>query len=80
MLCIRKFPVARKFMDKGEVEVSRFPLKFFCLKVSKNAEREPFTVSLTSGIEKNWMRGWGGGRSVKTFRRNFPIPRCQKNS
>ena len=49
-------------MDKREGEVSRFPLKFFCFKVSENAEREPFSVSLISGIKKNWMRGWGGGR------------------
>ena len=53
MLCIRKFPVAKKFIDKREGEVSRFPLKFFCLKVSKKAEGEPFSLSLISGIEKN---------------------------
>ena len=45
MLCIRKFPVAKKFMDKREGEVSRFPLKFFCLKVSKNAEGKHFSLS-----------------------------------
>ena len=53
MLCIREFPVAKKFMDKREGEVSRFPLKFFCRKVSKKAEGETFSLSLISGIEKN---------------------------
>ena len=27
----------------------------------KNAIGEPFSLSLISGIEKVWMRGWGGG-------------------
>ena len=27
----------------------------------KNAVGEPFSLSLISGIEKIWMRGWGGG-------------------
>ena len=26
----------------------------------KNAVGEPFSLSLVSGIEKVWMRGWGG--------------------
>ena len=60
MLCFRKIPIVKKFLDKREGEVSRFSLKFFCLKVSKNAEGEPFSLSLISGIEKNWMRVWGG--------------------
>ena len=77
MLCFRKIPVAKKFMDKREGEVSRFPFKFFYLKASKNAEREPFSLSLISDIEKNWMRGWGG---VKTFPRKFPVCQCRKLS
>ena len=48
-------------MDKREGEVSRFPSKIFCLTVPKNAVGEPFSLSLISGIEKVWMRGWGGG-------------------
>ena len=81
MLCIRKFPVAEKFSDRREGEVSGFPLKFFCLKVSKNAEGETFSLSLISVIEKNLMRRWGGGvGSVKTFRRKFPVFQCRKNS
>ena len=27
----------------------------------KNAVGEPFSLSLLSGIEKVWTRGWGGG-------------------
>ena len=60
MLCIRKSPVAEKFMDRRVWEVPGFPFKFFYLKASQNAEREPFSLSLISGIENNWMRGWGG--------------------
>ena len=49
------------FMDKREGEVSRFSSKIFCLAVPKSAVGEPFSLSLISGIEKIWMRGWGGG-------------------
>ena len=61
MLCFRKFPVARKFMNKRGGGVSRFSVEFFCLAVPKNAVGEPFSLSLLSGIEKIWMRGWGLG-------------------
>ena len=44
VLCFGKFPVANKFMDKKEGEVSRFPSKIFCLTVPKNAVREPFSL------------------------------------
>ena len=65
MLCIRKSPVAEKFMDRREWEVPGFPFKFFYLKASQNAEREPFSLSLISGIEKVRIveLGEGGGES-----------------
>ena len=53
--------------------------EILCLKVSKNAEGEPFSLSLISGIEKKWMRGWGVG-SVKTFHRKFAVSQCRKVS
>ena len=54
---------------------------FFCLAVPKNAVGEPFSLSLISGIEKVWMRGWGGGgRSAKIFRRNFRVSQCRNFS
>ena len=40
-------------------EVSRFPSKIFCFTVPKNAVGERFSLSLLSGIEKVWIRGWG---------------------
>ena len=52
MLCFRKFPVAKKFMNKREGEVSRFHPKIFCLTVPKTAVGEIFSLSLISGIEK----------------------------
>ena len=52
MLCVRKFLVAKKFMDKMEGEVSRFPSKMFCLTVPKYAAEEYFSLSVIAGIEK----------------------------
>ena len=78
MLCFRKFLVAKKFMDKREGEVSRFLSKSFCLTVPKNAVGELFSLSLVSGIEEVWMRGWGG--SVKIFRGKFLFSQCRKIS
>ena len=39
--------------------MSQFSVELFCLTVLKNAVGEPFSLSLISGIEKVWMRGWG---------------------
>ena len=50
-LCFRKYPVAKKFMDKGG-EYQDFPSKIFCLTVPKNFVGESFSASLISGIEK----------------------------
>ena len=61
MLCFRKFLVAEKFMDKREGEVSRFTSKFFLSHSAEKFVEEPLGLSLISGIEKVWMRGWGGG-------------------
>ena len=67
MLCFRKIPVAKKFMDKkGGGENPDFPLKFFCLSAEK-LRRGPFSVSLISGIEKFYAsEGY-----VMIFRRKF---------
>ena len=51
VLCFRKFPVAKKFMDERG-EVSRFSSKIFCLTAPKKFVGEPFRVSLVSGVEK----------------------------
>ena len=54
MLCFRKFLVAKKFMDKRDGEVSRFPSKFFFLTVPKHIIEEPFCADFQeiSGGEK----------------------------
>ena len=54
MLCFRKILVAKKFMDKREGEVSRFPSKFFFLTVPKHIIEEPFCAEFQkkSGSEK----------------------------
>ena len=59
--------------------VSNSYVEFFCLTLSKTAVGELFSLSIISGIEKNWMRGWRGW-SVKTFRRKFPVSQCRKVS
>ena len=66
VLFLRKFPVAKKFLDKkGEYQIS--PSEFFCLTVPKKFLRESFSVALISGTEKVWIqRG-----SVKIFRGKF---------
>ena len=51
MLCFRKFLAVKKFMERREGEVSRFPSKIFCLTVPKNAVGEPLSISLIAGIE-----------------------------
>ena len=52
MLCFRKLPVAKKFLDKrGGVSIVSVEI-FICLTVQKNFIWEPFIVSLISGFEK----------------------------
>ena len=79
VLCFRKLPVAKKFMDKRGGEYQDFPSKIFCLTVPKNFVGEFFTVALISGTEKNWRRE-GVSRfyvekflshSTEKFRRGF---------
>ena len=71
MLCIRKFPVAKEFMDKGGGEYQDFSSKIFCLTVPKISVGESFTVALISVIEKVWIRGGGRGREYQDFPSKF---------
>ena len=48
--CFRKFGVSKSFMHNRGYH--NFPLKMFCLTVPKNIVKEPFSVSLFSGIKK----------------------------
>ena len=50
LLFLRKFLVSKSFMD--EKGVSRFSVESFSLTVPKNFVKEPFSVSLISGIKK----------------------------
>ena len=52
MLCFRKFPVAKKFMDKGGGRIKNFRRKIYYLTVTKNSVGEHFNVSLISGLDK----------------------------
>ena len=74
MLCFRKFPVAKKFMDKRGGSINSFRRKFFCLTVPKNFVWETFNVSLISGIEKIFAsEGY-----VTIFCQTFFVSQCQK--
>ena len=55
VLCFRKFPVAKNFMHEREGEYQDFPSNVFCLTVPKISVGEPFSVSLSSGIEKFYV-------------------------
>ena len=48
--CFRKIGVSKNFMHNRGYH--KFPSKFFCLTVPKNFVKEPFGVSLISGIKK----------------------------
>ena len=53
VLGFKKFPVAKKFMDKRGGGVSRFSIEIFLFHSAENFPRgESFSVSLISGIEK----------------------------
>ena len=58
--------------------MSRFSVDTFLSHSAEKRRRDPFSLSLNSGIEKVWMRGWGG--SVKVFRRKFLVSQCRKTS
>ena len=69
VLCFKKFPVAKNFLDK-RWEYPNFPPKNFGLSAEKR-RRDPFSLSLFWSIKKVWMRGWG--KSVKIFHRKFLV-------
>ena len=71
MQCFRKFPVAKKFMDKrgGGGGVSRFSVEFFCLSAEK-FRRGTFVLLQKFPLAKKFMdkRGRGVSRySVEFF-------------
>ena len=77
MLCFRKFPVAKTFMDKnGGGEYQKLPSKNFCLTVPKNFVKESFSVSLISGIEKIYAQEG----NITNFYRKFVVSQYRKTS
>ena len=70
MLCFRKFPVAKKFMDKRGGGVSTSSIENFLSHSDENFGRGggSFSVSLIVGTEKVWIREGGVSRfSVEVF-------------
>ena len=60
--CVSKSFSYRKILSLRR-EYHDFPSKVFCLTVPKYSVGESFSLSINSGIEKVWMRGWRGGVS-----------------
>ena len=78
MLCFRKFPAAKKFLDKKGGGVSRFSVEnFFVSQCRKNSQGEPFRVSLISDIEKFYASE--GYVTIFDFVSIFFVSQCQKN-
>ena len=76
----QKVSGCEKFMDKrgGGEGVSRFSVENFFSHSAENFRMgESFSVSLSSGIKKVWIRG---GRGIKIFRLKFFVSRCRKMS
>ena len=46
VLCFRKFPEAKKFLDKNEGGCQDFPSNVFCINLPKDFIEEPFSVSI----------------------------------
>ena len=62
VLCFRKTPATKKFMDKGGGEFQDFLSKNVCLTVPKftvDGGGESFTVAIISGRGKVSIRGGG---------------------
>ena len=66
----------RESLEKREGGCQDFPLKNFCLTVSKISVGEAFTVATSSGIEKIWI----GGGGVSRFSVENVSSHCRKNS
>ena len=69
VLCFRKFPGAKKFMDK-KGEYQDFPSKIFCLTVPKHFVEEPFCavfqkISVSQKVYA--LRGGESRFSVENF-------------
>ena len=52
--CVTTFGCRRSFDKRGGRQYQDYLSKFFCLTVPKNIVREPYSVSLISGMEKNF--------------------------
>ena len=77
LLCFRKFLLSKNVKDKGGGRgYQDFPSKTFCLTVPKFFVREPFSVSLISGIEKFYV--YEG--NITIFYRKFVVSQYRKTS
>ena len=76
VLCFRKFPIAKNFMDKGGGEYQDSASKKFCQTVPKTFVGDPFSVSLISGME-NFYASEG---YVTNFRRKLFVSQSRKIS
>ena len=79
MLCFRKFPVAKKFMDKGGGEFQDFLLKKVCLTVPIFSDKGGILYCCnTFGYGKSFDKRGGG--SIKIFSRKTFVSQCRNFS
>ena len=76
MLCLRKFLVAKKFMDKRRGGVSSFSVENLLSHGAEKFGRGNPLVFHSFRVSKKFIdkRGWG---SIKIFRRKFTVSRCR---
>ena len=67
MLCFRKLPAAKKFMDRREGEVSRFSGEKFLSHSAEKVRRATFCASFFFGYRKSLDERVVGGGNVKIF-------------
>ncbi len=70
VLCSRKNPVAKRFMDKGG-EYEDFPSEILSLTVAKIFIGESFTLGVFLGTGKVWITRGGVGVSRCSFDKNL---------
>ena len=76
MLYYRKFPLAKKFIDKKGESIKIFPSEVYCLIVLRSFVKKPLSGSLILGVEKIYdERGY-----VRVFCRTFLVLQYRKLS
>ena len=71
MLCFRKLPVAKKFMDKRAGEASRFSVEGFLSQGAENLRGGTLLCVIIFGYRKSLNGRVGGRGNIKIFLRKL---------